>query len=127
VDRLDGPESLKRRLRVILQTLTGEITIAQGCEQLGVSESRMHELRRVALEGALGALMPQPAGRPAGGSPEASGSEQQLLGRIRDLEIDLQAALVRTELALAMPHLFEGGGKKNRLGRRWGRKNRRGG
>ena len=110
VDRLDGPEDLKRRLRVLLETLSGRVSVAQACEELGVSESRLHELRREALEGALGALMPKPAGRPATAQTTTE-REKELEGRIQELEVDLQAALVRTELALAMPELFRS--KKN--------------
>ncbi|OLD64727.1 MAG: hypothetical protein AUI47_04645 [Acidobacteria bacterium 13_1_40CM_2_68_5] len=116
VDRLDGPEELKWRLRVLLDTLAGRVSVAQACEELGVSESRLHELRRQALVGALGALMPKPAGRPST-AETATEREKDLEARIDELEVDLQAALVRTELALAMPELFRGGGKKNR--RRW--------
>jgi hypothetical protein len=85
--------------------------VAQACEELGVSESRLHELRRQALVGALGALMPKPAGRPAT-AETMTARENELEGRIQELEVDLQAALVRTELALAMPELFRGGSKK---------------
>jgi hypothetical protein len=112
VDRLDGPEELKRRLRVLLETILGSVSVAQACEELGVSESRLHELRRQALVGALGALMPKPAGRPATAETTTE-REKNLEARIQELEVDLQAALVRTELALAMPELFRGGGKKN--------------
>ena len=110
VNRLDGPEDLKRRLRVLLDTLSGRVSVAQACEELGVSESRLHELRREALEGALGALMPKPAGRPAT-VESGTAREKELESRIEELEVDLQAALVRTELALAMPELFRS--KKN--------------
>ena len=113
VDRLEGPEELKERLRVILETLNGTCSIPEACEKLGISESRLHDLRREALEGALGALLPRPAGRPAVEIPEGADREAELKKRIRELEIDLEAALVRTELALAMPHLFEEGSKKN--------------
>jgi hypothetical protein len=113
VDRLEGPEDLKDRLRVILETLTGACSIPEACERLGISESRLHDLRRQALEGALGALMPRPVGRPAAPVPVGADREGELRSRIQDLEIDLQAALVRTELALAMPHLFEKGKKKS--------------
>jgi transposase len=113
VDRLEGPENLKQRLRVILETLNGTCSIPEACERLGVSESRLHDLRREALEGALGALMPKPAGRPPAPVSEGADREKELLSRIQDLEIDLQAALVRTELALAMPQLFEKGKKKS--------------
>lgn len=115
VDRLDGPEDLKWRLRVLLETIVGSISVAQACEELGVSESRLHELRRQALVGALGALMPKPAGRPATAETTPP-RERDLEARIEELEVDLQAALVRTELALAMPELFRG--KKNRRRRK---------
>ena len=117
VNRLDGPEDLKRRLRVLLDTLAGRVSVAQACEELGVSESRLHELRRQALVGALGALMPKPAGRPAT-AETTTAREKDLEARIEELEVDLQAALVRTELALAMPELFRGGSKKNRRRRK---------
>lgn len=117
VERLEGPQELKRRLRLILETLVGRLSVSEACEQLGVSASRLHELRRQALGGALGALMPRPPGRPAAAASGASSREQELEARIRELEVDLQAALVRTELALAMPQLFRGGGKKKRRGR----------
>lgn len=119
VDRLDGPEELKRRLRVLLDTLAGRVSVGQACDELGVSESRLHELRREALVGALGALMPKPAGRPAT-AQTTTAREKELEGRIEELEVDLQAALVRTELALAMPELFRGKKKP----RRW-KKNER--
>ncbi len=115
MDRLDGPEDLKWRLRVLLDTLAGRVSVAQACEELGVSESRLHELRRQALVGALGALMPKPAGRPVT-SETTTPREKDLEARIQELEVDLQAALVRTELALAMPELFRS--KKNRRRRK---------
>ena len=98
---------------MLLDTLAGRVSVAQACEELGVSESRLHELRRQALGGALGALMPKPAGRPAP-AESTTAREKDLEARIDELEVDLQAALVRTELALAMPELFRGRSKKNR-------------
>jgi hypothetical protein len=110
VDRLEGPEELKRRLKVLLATLDGSNSVPEACEELQVSESRLHELRKEALEGALQALQPKPSGRPS--KPEAATPrERELQAQVAALEEDLQAAYVRTELALAMPHLFKG--KKN--------------
>jgi hypothetical protein len=110
VDRLEGPEELKRRLKVLLATLDGSKSVPEACEELQVSESRLHELRKEALEGALQALQPKPSGRPS--KPEAATPrERELQAQVAALEEDLQAAYVRTELALAMPHLFKG--KKN--------------
>jgi hypothetical protein len=48
----------------------------------------------------------------------ATTRERELQARIEALEVDLQAALVRTELALAMPDLFRRGSKKNPSGRK---------
>jgi len=61
--------------------------------------------------------MPKPAGRPAT-AETTTAREKDLESRIQELEVDLQAALVRTELALAMPDLFRGGSKKNRRRRK---------
>lgn len=105
VDRLDGPDDLKHRLKVVLETIVGSMSMEEGCRALGVSESRLHEMRQEALVGALGALMPRPAGRPAKPMEETT-RERELVARIETLEEDLQAAYVRTELALAMPQLF---------------------
>jgi transposase-like protein len=59
VDRLEGPEELKRRLRVLLETIVGTKSVVKACEELGVSESRLHDLRREALVGALGEHQPR--------------------------------------------------------------------
>jgi len=117
VERLEGPEDVKRRLRVLMETLVGRKSVGEACEELGVSESRLHEMRREALVGALGALMPKASGRPAKVEPTTT-RERELQERIEELEVDLQAALVRTELALAMPDLFRRQGKKNPRGRK---------
>jgi transposase-like protein len=117
VERLEGPEDVKRRLRVLMETLVGRKSVVEACEELGISESRLHEMRREALVGALGALMPKPSGRPARVEPTTT-RERELQEQIGELEVDLQAALVRTELALAMPDLFRRGSKKNPRGRK---------
>ena len=112
VDRLEGSEDLKERLRVVLATITGELTIEEACERLGVGPSRLHEMRREALEGALAGLAPGRAGRPRHETRADTDRIRQLEQKVRDLEDDLQASLVRTEIALAMPHLFTRAGKK---------------
>src|SRR5215472_14570318 len=91
VDRLDGPEELKQRLKVLLSTLDGNKSVAEACAELGVSESRLHELRKEALEGALRALQPRPSGRPAKQEP-ATPRERELEAHIKELEEDVQAA-----------------------------------
>ena len=107
VERLEGSEAHKHRLRVVLETLSGTRTVEQACEELGVSASRFHELRHEALQGALDGLAPGPPGRP-GHEDRAADAERlrELERENQELKIDLQAAFVRTEIALSMPHLL---------------------
>lgn len=108
VDRLEGDDESKRRLRIVLATLVGELSVVEACERLVVSESRFHEMRRQALEGALSSLTPGVPGRPAKSSDENPTGDRlvELERENRQLRIELQAAYVRTELALGMPHVL---------------------
>lgn len=128
VDRLEGAEELKHRLRVILETLTGRKKVRDVCRELEVSEARFHEMRQQALEGAMSGLSPGRPGRPPKEKPAEAGRVEELEHEVRELEIDLQAALVRTELGMAMPHLLheepEFGSKK---GKHWAKVRRRNG
>jgi hypothetical protein len=125
VDRLDGPDDLKVRLRIVLGTITGEMGIDEACAELGVSPSRLHEMRKEALEGALAGLTPGRAGRPRAQAESEQDDRAALEARVRQLEVELQAAFVRTELALAMPHLFLKDRKKNPVRRKKAKKRRR--
>jgi hypothetical protein len=44
VERLDGAEETKRRLALILETLTGQRSVAEVGHQLGLSARRLYEL-----------------------------------------------------------------------------------
>lgn len=106
VDALSGPEEDKRRLRVILATITGELSISQACIQLDVSESRLFDLRKQALEAALQGIKPGKPGRP---SKEPSAEEQQiqeLKQKAKDLEYQLYTRQVRDELLASLPHVL---------------------
>lgn len=112
VDRLDGDDESKRRLRIVLATLLGELTVIEACERLGVSESRFHEMRRQALEGALASLRPGVPGRPKGVDEDPVIDRLEGLEREnRELRIELQASYVRTELALGMPQVLTARGR----------------
>ncbi len=107
VDRLDGENEAKQRLRVILETLSGTKTIEAASAELGVSESRFHEIRSEALQGALDGLAPGVSGRPRRTEPEVDPDRLEALEREnQELQAELRASMVRTELALAMPHVF---------------------
>jgi transposase-like protein len=114
VDRLEGPDRLKHRLRVILETLTDERTVQEAAKELGVSEARFHELRHQALTAALEGIAPGRPGRPRKEEPVEASRIHELEREVGDLKVDLQAARVRTEIALTMPHLLRDR-KKNEL------------
>ena len=63
-DKLEGSEQASERLGLILRTISGEVTVAEACALLEVSEAHFHRLRDQALQGALAALEPKPPGRP---------------------------------------------------------------
>ena len=130
VDALEGPEQLKQRLKVILQTITGETTVAAACCELDVGETQFHNLRRQALEGALSSLEARLPGRPR--SPQADPERVALQERVVELEGELRVSMARTEVALTMPHLLkdrpaEPLKKTNSRSRRWrkGKKKRK--
>jgi transposase-like protein len=107
VERLAGADAEKQRLRIVLETLSGERSVESACAELGVGPSRFHELRREALQAALDGLSPGASGRPKRKGPEEDPKRLEALERENEeLRIELQAAFVRTEIALAMPHVL---------------------
>lgn len=109
VDALQGPQETKQRLRVILATISGELSIIQACEQLGISETRFFDLRRQALEGALAGIAPGEPGRPAQTESADAAKVKELQRQLDDVKYDLYTAKVRAELAAVLPHVIESG------------------
>jgi hypothetical protein len=112
IDRIEGPRVLRRRVRIILATLTGTLPIAQACAELGVGRTRFHALRWQVLAGAMEALKPQARGRPRRPGPDAEIVALQT--RIRELEIALRTTALRSEIALTMPYLLDRAGRKKK-------------
>jgi hypothetical protein len=106
VDRIDAPEEEKRRVKIVLQTMTEELSVSEACRRLSITTSRFHELRLEILQGAIEGARPGRPGRPR---KEESKDERKILrleGRIKDLQEELEMSLLRTELAVALPHVF---------------------
>jgi transposase-like protein len=93
IDPLEGSAASKHRLRVMLTSLSGELTVEQACRELGLGPARFHVLRRQALEGALAGLSPKRRGRPALREPAVDARVSELQHRVEELE-------------LSMPHLL---------------------
>lgn len=107
VDGLEAPFEVKKRLKVILETLSGGLSVAEACKRLGVSETRLHELRQEALSAAAAGLQPKHAGRPRKETPQENSKIGQLEQEIRQLRLELRFAQTREEIAIVMPHLLK--------------------
>ena len=102
VERLQGSAQAKERLRVVLETLAGNLRVQQACTQLGIGEVRFHQLRQEVLQGALAALEPRPGGRPPKtATPVPAEQVTALEQRLEQLEQAQRTAQVREEIALA--------------------------
>jgi hypothetical protein len=102
--KLTGSAQACQRLEVILQTLGGAQSVAGACSVLGIAPTRFHQLRQEALQAAVQSLEPGLAGRPASRTP-VDPRIDQLRAEVRDLQLQLQAAEVRAELAAVLPRL----------------------
>lgn len=107
VEGLEGSWEAKLRLRVVLETITGERTIAEACQALGLEESMVHLLRQRALAAGLNELEAKPRGRP----PKEERVEPEALEALRreneELKAKLREAELRSEISAAMPTLAE--------------------
>jgi transposase-like protein len=122
VHHLDGSGRAKERLEVILETVSGKLTISEACERLGIEEAMFYRLRMQALEAALSRLEPRPAGRPPRTDSPESERIAELERTLEDKELELKAADVRAEVAQAMPHVVRDEGLKKTTQRKHRRK-----
>lgn len=120
-DDLKGSRHARERLKTVLQTITGELTVVQACEKLCITEAAFYRMRWKALEGAVEGLEPRPAGRPGRQLSPEEDRIAELEKELKLREVQLFAAQVREEIALAMPHLLKKSGEEKK-----GRKKRRG-
>jgi hypothetical protein len=104
LERLPGSAEAKKRLGLILETLSGHQTVTAAGQILGISRRRFHALRTEFLRWALPMLEPRPVGRPS--TEQIDDRTAGLQAEIETLRVELHAAQIREELALAMPHLL---------------------
>jgi hypothetical protein len=125
VQHLEGSERAKQRLEVILETISGELTIDQACACLGIKAAMLHRLRTEVLEAGLARLEPRPLGRPARVRSVEQLRCEELQGQVVELESELKLAAVREEVASVMPHLAERDSPGKKTAHPEGRKRRR--
>lgn len=107
VDKLEPSEDVAVRLKTILQTISGDLSVAEACERLGVSESRFHQMRDKALQSAASGLEPKPPGRPRKTETPEMSEVEALRKEVRELREELDFSRARTVLATAFPHLVK--------------------
>ena len=104
VDQLQGSAEAKRRAKIILETVRGELRVQEACAILKISEQRFGQLRQELLQAAVASMEAQPAGRPRASDvdPELAALQEQLAA----LKDELRAAQVREEIALTLPEVM---------------------
>ncbi len=115
VEHLEGSDRAKIRLKAILETISGQQTIPDVCEELGIQESMFHRVRSEVLQTALNRLEPRPLGRPAYTPSPEDLRMKELDEENQNLHTQLQASEIRRELAETLPRLCrpaDGPGKK---------------
>jgi hypothetical protein len=122
VEQLTGSTKAKDRVRVILQTMAGDLRVQEACTELDVCEQRIRQLRATMLQAAVDAVEDKPAGRP--GHEAEPAALQALRDEVAELKRQLQAARLSAEIAVALPHVAvtppsgPGAQEKNAAGRR---------
>ena len=115
VDKVEGSHLAKERARVLLEMQAGRLRLLEACEQLGVRETRLHQLRHAAMQGWVQNLEPGVPGRPGLASTLEAERIRELEQMLAAKELELQQALVREEVALILPQRGEiEAGKKGR-------------
>lgn len=111
-ERLEGSARARQRMRVILETLSGAMRVAEACAELGICSQRFEALRAEAIGAGVAALEPRPMGRPA--RAERQPEVVRLEERVAELEAELKVARVRAELAGRLPSRHRKVSKKSR-------------
>src|SRR6266446_1248761 len=75
------PPEMMERLKTILSTLTGQWTVVEAAEKLGMSRNHFQTLMHRGLSGMIAALQPGQPGR-----PKAPAKERELQQRVEKLE-----------------------------------------
>jgi hypothetical protein len=112
-ERLEGSELACHRMRVVLETIAGKKLVLDACAELQICQQRFEAIRQEALQAGVAALELRHAGRPRKNATPADEDNTQLRQRVAELEAQLQAALIRAELATMLPRLGGETGKKS--------------
>jgi len=113
VDKLDDcSEEARQRLKVIFQTLAGDLLVEEACQALGIGRSAFNKLRSQFIDNAVELLEPRTPGRKKKIVSAEQLENQRLRTEIERLTLELQAQRLREEIGILMPHLQTGRAQK---------------
>jgi len=95
---IEASEEARERVRIILLTLTGQWSVKEGMQRLGISRTRFQDLRRRMLGGAVEMLEPGLPGRPPKRVAQEEPSIRSLRRELLELMRELRIARTRLEL-----------------------------
>lgn len=97
MDEIPGNRESKRRAKLILQTITGELSVDEACALMGVGPTQFANLRTQGLKAMADSFDPKPVGRPA--KVEMSPSDSAAQKRVAALERENRLLRAQVELA----------------------------
>ena len=103
----DCDDETRRRLKVIMQTMSGDLRVHEACAILGITPQRFHQMREQALQGAADVLKPRPKGRPRRRRSSEQQQVEQLQQELGDAKVELCAAQARVEIATLLPRVLQ--------------------
>lgn len=99
VASLKRSPAARERTKVILLTMTGDWSVKEGLERLGIGRTRFQVLRRRMLDGACAAVEERPTGRPAEERAGPTVAEARLRAEVASLREELQVTKAQLEVA----------------------------
>jgi transposase-like protein len=103
VDEIQSSKESKRRAKLILKTITGELSVREACERIGVGPTQFANLRVQFLRFGAEGLKAKPAGRRP--RPRVvSERELELMQRNAELEREIRLLKAQAEVASLRRH-----------------------
>jgi hypothetical protein len=108
LEELDGAADDKKRVLAIWETVLGLARVQEVCARLGIGETRFRQLRARTLKGSIDGVRSRPGGRPRQYAAAEAQRIRALEQELAETKLELQQALVRTEVALILPQRADG-------------------
>lgn len=120
VDSCEGSRMAKQRAKIVLRTITGELSVHEGMGKIDIQRAQFAKLRNQMLQAAVSALEPGRPGRPRKHDAETDHRLGELSSKVADLEQKLEIERAKAKLAPLLVGRNDGqkGGSTTRQERR---------